>query len=82
MRMAIAESKKFREISSFWKTVKFPIPAFDVIWMSQFLDCFSEEEVTSICRRAAQSMDDNSRLYIKKTAIMSQKRKKGENQRL
>lgn len=48
-------------------SVKFPQPAFDAIWMSQFLDCFSEEEVTSICRRAAESMDSNSRLYIMET---------------
>ena len=45
----------------------FPTPAFDVIWMSQFLDCFSEEEVTSICRRAAASMDEDSRLYVMET---------------
>lgn len=45
----------------------FPTPAFDVIWMSQFLDCFSEEEVTSICRRAAESMNEESRLYIMET---------------
>lgn len=45
----------------------FPTPAFDVIWMSQFLDCFSENEITSICRRAAASMDDDSRLYIMET---------------
>jgi hypothetical protein len=49
------------------ESVKFPTPAFDVIWMSQFLDCFSEAEVTSICRRAAESMDENSRLYIMET---------------
>ena len=49
------------------ESVKFPTPAFDVIWMSQFLDCFSEEEVSSICRRAAESMDENSRLYIMET---------------
>lgn len=49
------------------KSVKFPSPAFDVIWMSQFLDCFSEEEVTGICKRAAESMDENSRLYIMET---------------
>ena len=49
------------------ESVKFPTPAFDVIWMSQFLDCFSEDEVTSICRRAAESMDQNSRLYIMET---------------
>ena len=49
------------------ESVAFPTPAFDVIWMSQFLDCFSEEEVTSICRRAAESMDEHSRLYIMET---------------
>ncbi len=49
------------------ESVAFPTPAFDVIWMSQFLDCFSEEEVTSICRRAAVSMDSNSRLCIMET---------------
>ncbi len=49
------------------ESVAFPTPAFDVIWMSQFLDCFSEEEVTSICRRAAASMDAHSRLCIMET---------------
>lgn len=45
-----------------------PFPTgFDAIWMSQFLDCFSEEEVTSIVKRAAQSMDENSRLFIMET---------------
>ncbi len=44
-------------------TVPFP-KGFDVIWMSQFLDCFSEEEITSILRRAAESMDENTELYI------------------
>lgn len=47
-------------------TVKFPTP-FDAIWMSQFLDCFSEDEVTSILSRAAASMTDDSRLYIMET---------------
>lgn len=37
---------------------------FDKIWMSQFLDCFSEEQVVSILKRAAGGMDESSRLYI------------------
>jgi ubiquinone/menaquinone biosynthesis C-methylase UbiE len=37
---------------------------FDAIWMSQFLDCFSEEQIHSILTRAVKSMRDNSRLYI------------------
>lgn len=36
----------------------------DAIWMSQFLDCFSENEILSILKRAADIMDDNTRLYI------------------
>jgi ubiquinone/menaquinone biosynthesis C-methylase UbiE len=37
---------------------------FDAIWMSQFLDCFSEEEILGILKRAAGSMNDRSYLYI------------------
>lgn len=40
---------------------------FDVIWMSQFLDCFSETEVVSILTRAAKAMTSNTRLYIMET---------------
>lgn len=40
---------------------------FDAIWMSQFLDCFSEEQIVSILRRAAKVMDGESRLYIMET---------------
>ena len=36
----------------------------DVIWMSQFLDCFSEEEVLSILERVAEVMNKETRLYI------------------
>jgi ubiquinone/menaquinone biosynthesis C-methylase UbiE len=36
----------------------------DVIWMSQFLDCFSEEEIVQILRRAAAAMSAETRLYI------------------
>ena len=42
-----------------------PLPAgHDAIWMSQFLDCFSEREIVSILRRAAQAMNASSTLYI------------------
>lgn len=37
---------------------------FDAIWMSQFLVCFSEDEVLSLLERAAAVMDSNARLYI------------------
>ena len=45
-----------------------PFPGgFAAIWMSQFLDCFSEEEITSILKRAAASMDKDSNLFIMET---------------
>ena len=40
---------------------------FEAIWMSQFLDCFSEDEVISILSRAAKSMNAQSKLYIMET---------------
>jgi len=45
-----------------------PFPTgFDAIWMSQFLDCFSFEDIVAILKRAAASMDENCRLYILET---------------
>ncbi|MFT7670413.1 MAG: hypothetical protein ACI8X5_003121 [Planctomycetota bacterium] len=45
-----------------------PIPTgSDVIWMSQFLDCFGEEEIVSILTRAATAMSTSSALYILET---------------
>lgn len=42
-----------------------PLPqGHDALWMSQFLDCFSEREIVSILRRAAQAMNMGSTLYI------------------
>lgn len=46
---------------------------YDVIWMSQFLDCFGEQEIVSILRRTAKIMDENNRLYIMETLWDRQK---------
>lgn len=45
---------------------RFPEPSMPS-WMSQFLDCFSEEEAVSILTRAAASMSPASKLYIMET---------------
>ena len=37
---------------------------FDAIWMSQFLVCFSEDEVLSLLKRACDAMSSDTRLYI------------------
>ncbi len=36
----------------------------DVIWMSQFLDCFSESEIISILKRCHEALDDNGQVFI------------------
>lgn len=36
----------------------------DAIWMSQFLDCFSKEEIIQILKNAWQAASDNTTLYI------------------
>jgi len=37
---------------------------FDAIWMSQFLVCFAEEEVTRLLQSAADVMSDKTTLYV------------------
>jgi hypothetical protein len=39
----------------------------DAIWMSQFLDCFSMDEIISILQRAKAAMTPHTRLYIMET---------------
>lgn len=45
----------------------------DIIWMSQFLDCFSQEDITGLLRRSAEAMHQNSSLYILETYWDQQK---------
>lgn len=39
----------------------------DAIWMSQFLDCFSMEQIVSILLKARDAMDGHTRIYIMET---------------
>lgn len=39
----------------------------DIVWMSQFLDCFSESEILSILQRTAKVLRDDARLCIMET---------------
>lgn len=43
--------------------VEFP-KGFDAIWMSQFLDCFSEEQIVFILKKCYQALDDNGFIFI------------------
>jgi hypothetical protein len=44
---------------------KIPFPkGFDAIWMSQFLDCFSEAEIVSILKRCHAALEDDQYVLI------------------
>ena len=48
------------------QSVPFP-KGFDAIWMSQFLDCFSQEEILGLLKRSFDALDKNGALYILET---------------
>lgn len=54
------------------KKSSFP-KGYDVFWLSQFLDCFSEDEIVSILRRAKDVMNENAHLFILETFWNNQK---------
>jgi len=41
-----------------------PPSGYDAIWMSQFLDCFSEKEIESILRRCGKALSDDGIVII------------------
>jgi len=59
----LAERVNFYECNILDEAQPFP-KAFEAIWMSQFLDCFSDEQITSILRRCRGALTDNGVVYI------------------
>ena len=57
------ERVSFLPINILDESVQFPT-GFDVIWMSQFLDCFSEAEIISILKRCYEALDENGQVII------------------
>ncbi len=54
------------------------LPAgYDVIWMSQFLACFSDSEIVTILKIAREAMSDDSVLYINEPCWDKQKMQAG-----
>lgn len=48
------------------QTVPFP-KGYDAIWMSQFLDCFSQEEILGLLKRSFDALDQKGSLFILET---------------
>lgn len=40
---------------------------YDIIWMSQFLDCFSDDEIVAILEKCHRALDENGRVFINET---------------
>jgi len=51
-----------------------PFPkGYDAIWMSQFLDCFSQKEILTLLQRSFEALDEKGALYILETYWDKQK---------
>jgi|SRR5690554_5258535 len=72
MALANAEKRGFKDritghpIDWLSENPQIPTGA-DLIWMCQFLDCFSEGEILKILKTCADSMNDNAELIIVET---------------
>ena len=40
---------------------------YDLVWMSQFLDCFSQADIVELLKKAAKALDKNGSIYILET---------------
>lgn len=72
MKKNIAGEKGAERIGGFPTDIldernRLPEGEWDAIWMSQFLDCFSEDEICSILSRTAGVMTADTTLYIMET---------------
>jgi ubiquinone/menaquinone biosynthesis C-methylase UbiE len=61
--LGLSDRVSFLPVNILDKQVKIP-KGFDAIWMSQFLDCFSEAEIVSILKRCYEALDDNGQVII------------------
>ncbi len=61
--LGLNERVSFLPVNILDETVKLP-KGFDAIWMSQFLDCFSEKEIVSILKRCYEALDENGQIII------------------
>ncbi|MEO6718790.1 MAG: methyltransferase [Ferruginibacter sp.] len=62
-QLGLSSRISFLPVNILDETVKFP-KGFDAIWMSQFLDCFSEDEIVSILKRCYEALDEDGVVII------------------
>jgi ubiquinone/menaquinone biosynthesis C-methylase UbiE len=54
---------KFYELDLLDKNAKLP-QGYDAIWMSQFLDCFSEQQIVAILKKCHRALDSKGQVFI------------------
>lgn len=59
----VADRVSFHEANILDESLPFP-SGFDAIWMSQFLDCFSEEQIVSILKRCREALTEHGTIFI------------------
>ena len=62
-QLGLSQRVSFLQANILDESLQIP-KGFDVIWMSQFLDCFSEAEIVSILKRCYKALDDNGQVII------------------
>ena len=62
-QLGLSKRVSFLSMNILDESLQFP-KGFDAIWMSQFLDCFSEAEIVSILKRCFDALDDDGQVII------------------
>lgn len=63
IELGLGERVSFFPVNLLDKQQPLPI-GYDAIWMSQFLDCFSETEITSIVERCYEAIEPGGTMFI------------------
>jgi ubiquinone/menaquinone biosynthesis C-methylase UbiE len=63
LKQGLSDRVLFYETNILDERLPFP-KDFDAIWMSQFLDCFSEEQIISILKRCMAALSPEGSVYI------------------
>jgi hypothetical protein len=61
--LGLSDRISFSPVNILDENVKFPT-GYDAVWMSQFLDCFSEAEIVSILKRCRDAISDDGYVFI------------------
>ena len=61
--LGLTDRISFSAVNILDEAVQFP-GGYDAVWMSQFLDCFSEAEIVSVLKRCCNALGENGHVYI------------------